>query len=191
MTFIRHGRWCRCERSCNSAKGTLEAGVSAYECVPADADLWTPTGPAWVKNGRHVEGSSTPWFLIEGDRVPSRGGDGEPLVEKVKFKACLRWNRQKSAFEKVGGDAPEASDHAGYPSCQCKNAAQIFLEAQEDAEDEEDESDGGDEDADHDDADDRTESDHGELEEHGADDANGGQEDEATTEKGAPPRRGK
>ena len=128
MPFIRHGRWCECESSYNSAKAVIERGVSVYECTSGASGSWGPTGDAWQKNWPEkrqpeIERSPSAWFLVDGDVMPSRGFDGDPLLQVVRFVACLAWDPSASAFNEIEGDDPGAGAHEEHP---CDSYKDIF-----------------------------------------------------------------
>lgn len=99
-------------RSWNAAgTGSLEGGLSAYECAGAGAGRWRALGDAWQTNGQAVVGSTRPWFLIEGTLTGQLGGDDEPLVEDVTFVCVLERDGATDEFVEVEGDAPAPAEH--------------------------------------------------------------------------------
>ena len=115
--FIRHGIWCECEKSCNSATGQLESGLSVYYCKKANGNTWSPLGQAWKKNGSTVWNSPTPWFLVEGKSTGAVGGDREPLIIDVKAKKCLEWDNTQKVFVELECDSPLPRNHKTHPKC--------------------------------------------------------------------------
>ncbi len=76
---------------------------------------------------------------MDGEVLGIRGGDGEPLLRKVQYEASLKWNAERSAFEKNLGSVPEHHLHPGHPRCMCENTlARMISDHQEQAADEED-----------------------------------------------------
>lgn len=111
MPFIRQGAWCsKCERSWNAAgTGHLESGLSVYECQGLGSRRWRAVGNAWKKNVKNL--TNRPWFLLDGARTGATGGDGEPLISGITFKATLRRIGTSDEYEEMMGKAPVAIDH--------------------------------------------------------------------------------
>jgi hypothetical protein len=145
MHFIRHGAWCsRCRRSCNSVKGLLEAGLSAYTCDDLGDDRWRPTGHAWTKNRAGVLGTETPWFLLEGEATGDEGGDHEPLVRNFELKYALTWNQSTDVFSRSEDASSTREDHRLDDAGQCRCCGLLEIAAGE-CDEEDDNDDGEDE----------------------------------------------
>ena len=144
MHFVRHGAWCsRCLRSCNSAGGALENGISAYDCDNVGQDQWRPKGAAWIKNRKSVLRSMTPWFLLEGDCTAGPGGDGEPLVHNFVVRYELAWDQLSDVFSRSNGASTTCKDHCldDQGNCRCCTALEIArgdCDCEDELEDEED-----------------------------------------------------
>lgn len=133
MNFIRYGRWCECERSCNTARGSLEQGLSVYACRK-EQNTWVPLGPAWTKNKDTTKAPDAMWFLVEGQMIGSTGSDREPLIRNVTPVAFLKWNDNASVEVGNAKNAnvtnPHEKDARGY--CRCQNSVEFFTQMTED-----------------------------------------------------------
>lgn len=118
--FLRFGAWCTCECSCNSDTKTLEAGVSVYECHK-DGSFWRYIDSrAIAKNEKSLE--LTPWVLVTGSILPTRGSDGEPLLKKVSIVGALQWDPAQKRFAVHGANALPHRAHPGHGTsagCHC------------------------------------------------------------------------
>jgi len=129
MPYIRYAPWCTCERSCNSAKGKLEAGLSVYEAQSAGIGCWAPKGAAWTKNSKNGQPrvNTQPWFLVTGDALPAVGGDGEPLLQNVHLVCELSWDGNRSLARRDDERLSTHIDkHRGHPECECDDAESIL-----------------------------------------------------------------
>lgn len=123
--YLRQGPWCPCERSCNTASGTLELGVSAYECDFLSPGSFKGKGKAFQKRERAFSGqqrkhlgSGSPFYVVTGN-VVGTGADGEPLLKKVVAHVRVVWD-EVGQFNTTGKvtKRPHAP-HPGYPNCRC------------------------------------------------------------------------
>ena len=122
--YLRQGAWCLCERSCNTAEGRLEDGVSAFECQSIAPEKWEGVGAAFEKRlgahrgQRHVLGVGAPFFLVTG-KVVGAGGDREPLLKEVEAHRAVQWDGT-GCFVEVGPCRSEqVKSHPDYPECRC------------------------------------------------------------------------
>lgn len=120
VRYLRHGAWCECECSCNTASGVLEAGVSVYECEDAGEGKWQGKGKAYDKNvkGFNYLNPRTKWYLVRG-RVEGLGSDGEPLLKDVIPHRIVVWDKKKFFLEKDGVKSIEHNRHPRFPKCMC------------------------------------------------------------------------
>lgn len=121
--FLRMHAWCQCERSCNTALGAREDGLSVYECTPVGSGVWKGTGAAYAKmmgQGGPTFGDPT-WYLVTGTNTGNLGGDKEPLLQSVVPEKLLRWNAGSQLFEENGSPNFVYSNHENYPNCKCES----------------------------------------------------------------------
>lgn len=112
IRFLRFGAWCPCECSCNSATKTLEAGVSVYECYDDEA-LWRYIDTRAIAKNEPSLGW-TPWVLVSGAVLPTRGGDGEPLLKDVVVVNALQWEPTQKRFAVFAARALPHQPHPGH-----------------------------------------------------------------------------
>jgi GNAT superfamily N-acetyltransferase len=96
--FVRFGEWHPSETSRNYAEGYREAGVSVYDAVPTGRQVKVvlPTGGLDEINTeadlharvRQFREGTLAAFLVTGE-VVGTGGDGEPLIQRIKVVGVL------------------------------------------------------------------------------------------------------
>lgn len=131
--YLRQGKWCQCERSCNSVSGILEAGISVYECKCIDEIKWQGVGIAFKKRedifkGRQRcnLGTRSIWYLVSGDCI-GKGGDHEPILKNVVAHKIVEWDNVNYFVEvsEINGST-QVKNHKGYPNCNCQTIYDIF-----------------------------------------------------------------
>jgi len=118
--FLRFGAWCACECSCNSDTKVLEAGVSVYEGYQDGAHWRYIDSRASAKNERSLEW--TPWVLVTGTVLLTRGGDGEPLLKDVTVVNDLHWEPADRRFAVLAPSGLPNNHHPGHgepAGCSC------------------------------------------------------------------------
>lgn len=130
--FIRQKPWCECGRSCNTATGRFEAGLSVYECKVevADEGRWRPTGAAWEKWGTNALRADLPWFLVTGHTEAGHGGDQEPLFESLTFVCHLEWDTEAESFVRKDEGPSYTGNHEGHPDCKCDGGIEYLKRVQ-------------------------------------------------------------
>lgn len=84
--YLRVGTWNPdSPASFNYAAGTREDGVSVY-ALDADGDVVLPLDGEWAEDDLRdrLRGTGHAFFLVQGDRLPRNGHDGEPLLSDPK-----------------------------------------------------------------------------------------------------------
>lgn len=118
--FLRFGAWCTCECSCNSDTKGLEAGVSVYECY-SDGAFWRYIDTRAIAKNEPSLGW-TPWVLVSGTVLPTRGGDGEPLLKNLTVVSALQWDQAQKRFAALAANALPHRPHPGHGTpggCMC------------------------------------------------------------------------
>ncbi len=118
--FLRFSAWCSCQYSCNSDTKTLEAGVSVYECYD-DGAFWRYIDARAIAKNEPSLGW-TPWVLVSGTILPTRGGDGEPLLKNVTVVSALQWEPAQKRFAVVAANELPPRPHPGHGTpagCTC------------------------------------------------------------------------
>jgi len=132
--YMRHGGWCHCQRSCNTATGQLEKGVSVFECEQVDGTKWQGMGHAFEKHAfcfrgqqrKFLGGVGTPWYLVTGEHV-GIGGDQEPLLRNVVAQKIVEWDGANYFVEKPDAvPANVCKNHNQYPQCRCDNMDDVL-----------------------------------------------------------------
>lgn len=127
--YLRIGEWCECERSCDTSRGRLEAGISVYECEDAGQGKWQGKGAAFAKRKRHMGqqkklGPGT-WYLVTGERVGT-GADKEPLLKKVTPHKIVVWDGSGFFIEKTVVQSIKYKHHQGFRECTCDSIDDIL-----------------------------------------------------------------
>lgn len=83
--YVRFGALPEGGRSVNDESGELEAGVSCYraEWQSSDRDIICVSIPSDICIGTINQIEDRPVYVITGDLLDERGGDGEPLLANV------------------------------------------------------------------------------------------------------------
>lgn len=124
--FLRDGEWCKCERSCNTAAGRLECGVSVFECEDAGGGNWRGKGPAFTRREQVFKGQRRKllcgrqtWYLVKGNCVGT-GADGEPLLKTVTPHRIVVWDGEEFFQEKKTVQNISYKQHLEFPLCTCQ-----------------------------------------------------------------------
>ncbi|MBX6750942.1 MAG: hypothetical protein IRY85_14930 [Micromonosporaceae bacterium] len=83
--YIRFGDLPEGGKSYNNETGTYEAGVSCYraEWQSSDRDVICVSVPSDICIGTINQIADRPVYIVTGDLLDERGGDGEPLLINV------------------------------------------------------------------------------------------------------------